>query len=104
MVNLALSLAEERRPRLALLRAIGLTRTGLVTISMLEAALYSLGAAVLGVLFSLVLGPMFPMIVVVPLYAYLGLPVGAILIGLLASVAGFRRAVAVDPARAFGGP
>ena len=32
------------------------------------------------------------------------LPVAAIAIGLLASLAGFRRAVAVDPALAFGGP
>jgi hypothetical protein len=44
------------------------------------------------------------MIVVVPLRAYLALPVIAIAIGLLASVAGLRRAVAVDPALAFGGP
>jgi putative ABC transport system permease protein len=48
VINLALSLAEERRPRLALLRAIGLSRTSLVTISMLEAALYAFGAALLG--------------------------------------------------------
>jgi putative ABC transport system permease protein len=49
VVNITLSLAEERRPRLALLRAIGLSRTGLVTISMLEGALYTVAAAVLGV-------------------------------------------------------
>jgi putative ABC transport system permease protein len=32
------------------------------------------------------------------------LPVIAVVIGLLASVAGMRRAVTVDPALAFGGP
>ena len=42
--------------------------------------------------------------VVVPMSAYLLLPVIAIAIGLLASVAGLRRAVTVDPALAFGGP
>jgi putative ABC transport system permease protein len=47
---------------------------------------------------------MFPMLVVVPAYAYLVLPAVAVVIGLLASLAGFRRAVAVDPALAFGGP
>ena len=36
--------------------------------------------------------------------AYLLLPVVAIAIGLLASIAGLRRAVTVDPALAFGGP
>jgi putative ABC transport system permease protein len=44
------------------------------------------------------------MIVSVPAGAYLALPVAAILIGLLASVAGLRRVMAVDPALAFGGP
>jgi hypothetical protein len=45
VVNLILSLADERRPRLAVLRALGLSRSGLVTLSMLEGALYSLAAA-----------------------------------------------------------
>ena len=44
------------------------------------------------------------MIVVVPAIAYVALPLAAMVIGLLASLAGFRRAVAVDPALAFGGP
>jgi putative ABC transport system permease protein len=44
------------------------------------------------------------MIVVVPASAYITLPLVAIVVGLLASVAGLRRAVAVDPALAFGGP
>src|SRR4029077_15593856 len=50
VVNLVLALAEERRPRLAVLRAIGLTRTGLITVSMLEGAVYALAAGVLGVI------------------------------------------------------
>jgi putative ABC transport system permease protein len=49
IVNLVLALAEERRPRLAVLRALGLTRAGLVSLSVLEGALYSLAAATLGV-------------------------------------------------------
>jgi len=49
IVNLVLALAEERRPRLAVLRALGLTRAGLVAISVLEGAVYSLAAATLGV-------------------------------------------------------
>ncbi len=48
VINLMLTLAEERRPRLAVLRAMGLTRRGLVTLSVLEGALYSLVAAAVG--------------------------------------------------------
>jgi putative ABC transport system permease protein len=46
VVNLGLALAEERRPRHAVLRALGLGRAGMVTLSVLEGALYSLIAAV----------------------------------------------------------
>jgi putative ABC transport system permease protein len=49
IVNLVLALADERRSRLAVLRALGLTRTGLVTLSVLEGAIYSLAAALAGV-------------------------------------------------------
>lgn len=50
VVNLSLALAEERRPRLAVLRALGLKRTGLVTVAVMEGAIYSLAAAIAGVL------------------------------------------------------
>jgi len=46
VVNLGLTLADERRPRHAVLRALGLGRTGMITLSVLEGALYSLIAAV----------------------------------------------------------
>src|SRR5438874_5945083 len=45
VVNLGFALAEERRPRHAVLRALGLGRTGVVTLMVLEGALYSLVAA-----------------------------------------------------------
>jgi putative ABC transport system permease protein len=47
VVNLILSVADERRPRLAVLRALGLSRSGLVTLSLLEGGIYSLAAAAL---------------------------------------------------------
>jgi putative ABC transport system permease protein len=40
----------------------------------------------------------------VPGYAFIALPVIAVVIGLIASATGLRRAVSVDPAIAFGGP
>lgn len=48
VANLAVMLAEERRPRLAVLRAMGLTRSGLVQLSVTEGAIYSLLGAVAG--------------------------------------------------------
>ncbi|MEP7105756.1 MAG: FtsX-like permease family protein [Chloroflexota bacterium] len=50
VINLTLALAEERRPRLAVLRALGLTRTQLVLTSLIEGAVYSLSAALIGTL------------------------------------------------------
>jgi putative ABC transport system permease protein len=49
VVNLVLMLAEERRPRLAVMRALGLKRRGLVAMSVIEGALYSVIAGVVGV-------------------------------------------------------
>lgn len=48
IVNLVSMLAEERRPRLGVLRALGLSRRGLVALSALEGALYSVAAAAAG--------------------------------------------------------
>jgi putative ABC transport system permease protein len=42
--------------------------------------------------------------VIVPAYAYVILPVIAVVFGLIASGTGLHRAVSVDPATAFGGP
>jgi putative ABC transport system permease protein len=49
VVNLMATLVEERRPRLAVLRALGLSRLGLIAALCTEGALYSLVAAVLGI-------------------------------------------------------
>ena len=48
IVNLMAMLAEERRSRLGVLRALGLNRPRLVGLAMTEGALYSLAAGVLG--------------------------------------------------------
>ena len=56
VINLALTLADERRPRLAVLRALGLTRAGLVALSLIEGAMYSLVAAVAGIIPAALIG------------------------------------------------
>lgn len=48
VVNLTLALAEERRPQLAVLRAMGLSRSGMVIASLIEGGIYSIGAAAIG--------------------------------------------------------
>lgn len=96
--------ALERLRDFAVFKAIGVPTRSILAGLAVQAVVVSLLAALLGVAFSLLLAPVFPMIVVVPPSAYVALPLAAIVIGLLASLAGFRRAVAVDPALAFGGP
>ncbi len=56
ILNLILALTEERRPRLAVLRALGLSRAGLIAVSVLEGAIYSLAAATVGVVVGVVAG------------------------------------------------
>ena len=55
VVNLVLALAEERRPRLAVLRAVGMSREGVALAFLFEGALYSVVAAALSVLPGLLL-------------------------------------------------
>ena len=56
VVHLTLMLADERRRRLGTLRALGLSRSGLVLLSVLESAIYSLAGALVGVLPGVALG------------------------------------------------
>jgi putative ABC transport system permease protein len=96
--------ALERLRDFAVYKAIGVPTRAILAGLALQALVVALLAAALGVILAQLLAPVFPMTVVVPMDAYLALPVIAIAIGLLASIAGLRRAVAVDPALAFGGP
>ena len=56
VVNLALMLAEARRSRLGILRAVGLRRRDLIRLAVLEGAIYRLAATVLGVAVGTALG------------------------------------------------
>ena len=96
--------ALERTRDFAVLKAVGVSTRAVLAGLCVQAVVVAVVAAVLGGLVSLILGPLFPMRVVVPTSAYLLLPVVGVVIGLLASIAGMRRAVTIDPALAFGGP
>src|SRR4051794_35893967 len=96
--------ALERVRDFAVLKAVGgAPRTLLASIGS-QAILASLLAAVLAMLLAQVLMmlPAFALPITITATAYLILPVVAVGIGVLASLAAIRRAVRVDPALAFG--
>ncbi|MGB8503725.1 ABC transporter permease [Mycobacterium sp.] len=96
--------ALERIRDFAVFKAVGVSTRSIMAGLALQAVVVALLAALLGAIVSVLLGPLFPMRVDIPTLAFALLPVIAVVIGLLASVAGLRRAVTVDPAVAFGGP
>lgn len=95
--------ALERIRDFAVLKAVGGSARVLMLSISLQAVLASLLAAALGVLVAQVLKPAFPLPVVIETDAYVALPVVAVVIGVLASLAAMRRAMRVDPALAFSG-
>ena len=96
--------ALERSRDFAVFKAVGVSTGSVLGGLILQALIVAIVSAVVGAVLSLALAPLFPLHVVVPGAAFLLLPVVATVVGLLASVAGIRRAVAIDPALAFGGP
>jgi putative ABC transport system permease protein len=95
--------ALERTRDFAVFKATGVTSRSLVVGLAFQAIVLAVFSAIAAVLLSLVIGPLLPMSVEVPASAYVVLPVVAVIVGLLASLGGLRRAVGVDPALAFGG-
>jgi putative ABC transport system permease protein len=96
--------ALERLRDFAVFKAIGVPTANIAAGLAMQSVVVALLAALVGAGLSRLLGPLFPMQVIVPVQAFIALPVIAVLIGLIASANGLRRAVSVDPALAFGGP
>ncbi len=94
--------ALERTRDFAVFKALGVATRSVLAGLMLQAVLVALVAAMLGGLLAVLIGPLFPMLVVVTPSAFLSLMGTAVVVGLLASLAGVRRAVAIDPVLAFG--
>ncbi len=94
--------ALERTRDFAVFKAVGVATRSVLAGLMLQAVLVALLAAMLGGLLAVLIGPLFPMLVVVTPSAFLSLMGTAVAVGLLASLAGVRRAVAIDPVLAFG--
>jgi putative ABC transport system permease protein len=95
--------ALERVRDFAVLKATGTTNMSLLAGLALQAVLLSLLSAVAAVVLAALLTPLLAMPAEISGSAYVLLPIIAVIVGLLASLAGLRRAVGVDPALAFGG-
>ncbi|HET6736007.1 ABC transporter permease [Mycobacterium sp.] len=96
--------ALERLRDFAVFKAIGVPTRNIAAGLAMQAVVVALLAALVGAGLSMLLGPLFPMQVIVPVQAFVALPAIAVVIGLIASASGLHRAVSVDPALAFGGP
>ena len=95
--------ALERLRDFAVLKATGASNRALLGGLALQAVVLAAASAVLATVIAQLLGPIFPFTVAIPASAFLMLGVVALVVGLVASLAGLRRAVHVDPALAFGG-
>jgi putative ABC transport system permease protein len=96
--------ALEKTRDFAVIKATGGSNGQLMATLALQAVVISLGAAAVAAALANLLAPIFPILVVIPVWSMLLLPVVAVVLGVLASTAGLSRAVAVEPAMAFGGP
>jgi putative ABC transport system permease protein len=96
--------ALERSRDFAVLKALGASSAVLYLGLAVQATLVSLVAAALGGVLANFMRGIFAQPVAIPTSAVVLLPISALLIGLLASLAALRRAVSVDPATAFAGP
>jgi putative ABC transport system permease protein len=93
----------ERARDFAVLKATGAADGALLAGLALQAVVLSVAAAAAAVVLARLLEPGFPFAIQTSLGAYVLLPAIAVAVGLLASLAGLRRAMRVDPALAFGG-
>jgi putative ABC transport system permease protein len=94
--------ALERVRDTAVLKATGASGRGLIGGLALEALILAVLSALVAGVLALLIAPMFPFKVEIPAKAYVTLLVVAIVVGLLASLAGLRRVAKIDPAAAFG--
>jgi putative ABC transport system permease protein len=93
--------ALERVHDFAVFKATGTSSMTILADLIFQAVIIALLAAGIGAFVATLIGPRFPIPVVIPMSAFLLLPLLAIAVGLVASLAGMRRAVTVDPAVAF---
>ncbi|HTK16181.1 MAG TPA: ABC transporter permease [Acidimicrobiia bacterium] len=95
--------ALERTRDFAVFKATGVSSRSLLYGIALQAIVLAALSAAAALLIEWALAPTMDLAVEVPASAYIALPIVAVVVGLIASLFGLRRAVMVDPALAFGG-
>jgi putative ABC transport system permease protein len=95
--------AIERTRDFAVFKATGVKSSSLVSGMALQAIILAILAAAVAIILGYLLAPTMPMTVSIPTSTFYVLPIVAVIVGLISSVSGLRRAVHVDPALAFGG-
>jgi putative ABC transport system permease protein len=95
--------ALERQRDFAVLKAIGTSNRTLLASLALQAVIVALAAVAIAAVVQVFLAPVFPLKVTVPSRAFWQLPLFAVVIALLAGLAGMRRVARSDPALAFAG-
>ena len=95
--------ALERTRDFAVFKATGVSSGTLLLGIALQAMVLAVTAAATALVLAWLLTPTMAMNVAIPRGSYIALPIVAIVVGLVSSVFGLRRAVTVDPALAFGG-
>jgi putative ABC transport system permease protein len=95
--------ALERTRDFAVFKATGVSSRSLLFGIAMQAIILAALAAAAALLIEWALSPTMDLAVEVPTSAYVALPIVAVVVGLIASLFGLRRAVTVDPALAFGG-
>lgn len=96
--------ALERSRDMAVFKATGAASADLVAGLILQSLVLSLAASALAVVLAFVLKPLFPAGISLTGGLLATVPVVAVVIGILGSLAGLRRTLRADPALAFGGP
>jgi len=92
----------QRARDFAVLKALGATSADLFAGLAVQAVIVALAAAALAAVISTWMTGLFAQPVDIPVTAYAVLPLAALVVGLVGSVAALRRAVSIDPATAFG--
>ncbi len=92
----------ERTRDFAVLKATGIASRGLFMSLAIEAVVIALAAAIVATVMAVGLHSLLPMRVEISTASYVELAGISVVVGLLASLVGLRRAVGVDPALAFG--
>jgi putative ABC transport system permease protein len=95
--------ALERTRDFAVFKATGVSSGSLLVGIALQAIVLAALSAVAALLLAWALAPTMTLAIEIPASAYIALPVVAVVVGLVSSIVGLRRAVMVDPALAFGG-